>query len=140
MIKKQEWAEEVGVKYKEASKVEAVVMPLSNDVVEKGTDLVYILEIRSDEAITIIGDIASKIKILDSTEKELEVQPQVLVEELPDNTTISKQYNVTIKTDLLENGFYAVKLEPGIGKNTNNLENTEFITSNKFEITDTVPP
>jgi hypothetical protein len=134
------WAEDVGVKHEVAGQPQIVLDTVGEFVVEKGTDIVYKLKINSSETITMVSDVASKIKVLDNAGQNLATQPEIVVEELTGNTATLKQYSIIIKTNFLDYQLYKLKIESGIATNQSGVVNLPFVTVNSFEVADNTPP
>ncbi len=138
---KQEWATEAGINVVTIGEISVTIFPPSEIVVNQGTDIEYRVKFISNAAITTI-DLTGKIEIVDNDGVTISTQPNITIGTVSGtNLDAIRQVDIIIKTDILINGSYKLKIKARAAIDINNITNiVDTISLTGFDVMDIIPP
>jgi len=140
-VSNKDWATEAGIEVITAGEPKVTILTPNETVVLAGTDIIYTIKFSSNVALTTI-DLTGKVEVLDNAGVALPSQPAITIGTVSGtNLDVTRQVNITIKTDSMSFGSYKLKINAGVVTNASNISNTQNIISLiGFDISDSIPP
>jgi hypothetical protein len=138
---RKDWASEIGVPVISINSISVIIFPPTLPVIQPGEEVSYLVKFSSNSAIKTL-DYANKFEVVDETETALPLQPYMNITSVTgDETSTTRELQVTITTSSLPVGEYKIRLKAGIATDINGKTNKDDITSTySFEVVDTSPP
>jgi type II secretory pathway pseudopilin PulG len=138
---KQDWSREIGVEVVLIGEPRITIIPPAQTLAQRGTDIVYTIKFSSNLALTTVN-LTGKVEVLDNLGVALASQPVINIGTVSGTSSDAlRQVDVTIKTDILLNGSYDVRIKPGAvtdsGSKTTTIATTSLIG---FDVLDDIPP
>jgi len=137
---KKRWAKEANVEVLDADRLDATISTLATLPVSAGTDISGIIKFSSNAALDRI-DLAGKLELLDENNVVVDIQQAIQIGNISgtDVDTL-RNVDILIKTDLLYEGRYKIRLKPYSVYNIYDVTiNKDIVTNVLFEIDNTPP-
>jgi len=139
-VNQKAWATEAGITVITIGAPKVTIIAPAVTAVAPGTDIVYTVKFASNVALTTIN-LAGKVEVLDNAGLALPSQPVITIGTISGTgSDVTRQVDITIKTDSLSYSTYKLKIKSGSVTNANNLPNADTTSPIAFDVTDNVPP
>lgn len=137
---KKRWALEANVEVLDADRLDAIISVLATLPVSAGTDISGIVRYSSNAAIDKV-ELAGKLELLDENDVVVDIQQAIQIGNISGtNADTLRTVDIIIKTDLLYEGRYKIRLKPYSVYNIYDVTISKNIVTNVLFEIDNTPP